>query len=260
MNLFKALPLFSLLFFANTACSETPSAVVGAVTPKSLTQFDLAAVTYSGKTMVFDEDEQKLVPTKQPCTLQLSLLEEEMANHFIVQIAETIHGETLPALELDLYYRDLDNKTFVTEPPASGNFVPNLIGMIVDAEDVDVNLLSKYEKDVSLVQSAHLKFDKSTDLNSLQIELDGVMKSGTKSLSSQNLNLLDQLQDATLRMQHIGHIDKLFCGAFQLDTETSLVTFDLEGGEHGEEGHSLEQEGHEHEGEAHSHDHEHDHD
>ncbi|MEM7647492.1 MAG: hypothetical protein AAF203_11320, partial [Pseudomonadota bacterium] len=190
---------------------------------------------------------------------QVSMMEEgeedggheegEHGHHMIAQIAEEIDGEKLPAIELEPYFFDISSENYVEKAPKNGQFIPTLIGMEIDekAGELDINSLEKYMKDLTLVQSFHLEFNQGFDFEAMEEALEETIESEEKALSAKSLKTLDQMFYSTVRVEHIGHYDQVFCTQFKLDAQTALVEFDFEGHEHEEEGEKEEEHEHEHE-------------
>jgi hypothetical protein len=242
--------LFLGLMLAHTACAETPSTVVPVQNPLVDATGDTTdpninvAVQFKGFVMQLNDTGTALEPSDRPCSINMTVMEEGDEHHMVAELTRAVHGQKIPAFELSTYY--LADGNYVELRPDSGTFTPALIGILLKNDDqvVDVNKLREYEQNGELLRSMQIFFDQSADMDLLGEEVEELTHDGAISnLSDESIAILSDIQNSTVKIEHIGHYDTLNCGAFSIAAATVLHAFDFEAGD-----------------DNHDHDHDHDHD
>lgn len=246
----------------SASCSEEPATVVEPkIREQKNEETSLKALIYKGKIFKTNKKGDKLIPSVFPCTMQISLIEEDHGHHMVGQLVETLHGVKMAAMELDPYY--LDETTEVYSEQKTVNSLPSLVGILRsgDNKEKDPNAIISYEEDTKdLLQSVEMFFSKEMNFESLEAILEDVIENNKSTLSAKQKTQIDILSGMSVRFFHASanHYEPpMTCGLLKLDS-VQEAEFNMDsakektGHEHGEENHEHDDHSH-HKHEGHNH-------
>lgn len=166
----------------------------------------------------------------QSCGLAISLIEENGEHVFLTKLDYKLHGETLPAIESNLYRFDLASNTY--SDPETGTGAVTFGGALLnDESEADLNQLATYEANGKLVYSLRIETNASS-AHDYEEAIEEVISDPTQLAAYSST--LDQINRVVFKLAHAGHYDAAGCIGLKLD---KVMTVEFEVGEHDDHDH-----------------------